>query len=51
MPKAIIDGKECTFEKGELLLQVAKRNGIEIPTLCHHEALPGLAACRLWNAA
>lgn len=47
MPKAIIDGKECTFEKGELLLQVAKRNGIEIPTLCHHEALPGLAACRL----
>lgn len=47
MPKAIIDGKECSFEKGELLLQVAKRNGIEIPTLCHHEALPGNAACRL----
>lgn len=47
MLHAIIDGKDCPFEKGELLLTVAKRNGIFIPTLCHHDALAGLASCRL----
>lgn len=42
-----IDGKECECEKGEYLLAVARRNGITIPTLCHHEALAGQASCRL----
>lgn len=42
-----IDGKSCECEKGEFLLQVAKRNDIYIPTLCHHESLPGQAACRV----
>lgn len=42
-----IDGKKCTCEKGEFLLQIAKRNGIHIPTLCHHESLPGQGCCRL----
>ena len=42
-----INGKECTCEKGEFLLQVAKRNGIDIPTLCHHEAIEGQGCCRL----
>ncbi len=42
-----IDGKECQCEKGEYILTVARRNGIEIPTLCHHEALAGTASCRL----
>ena len=43
-----IDGKECACEKGEYLLAVARRNGIKIPTLCHHEALEeGMGACRL----
>ncbi|MBO4861957.1 MAG: (2Fe-2S)-binding protein, partial [Firmicutes bacterium] len=42
-----IDGRVCECEKGEFLLQVAKRNGIDIPTLCHHDGLPGQAACRV----
>ena len=43
-----IDGRECTCEKGEYLLQIARRNGITIPTLCHHESLEdGMGACRL----
>ena len=42
-----IDGKQCSCEKGEFLLQVARRNGIYIPTLCHHEALPGQGCCRV----
>lgn len=43
----IINGKTCTADAGETILAVARRNGIEIPTLCHSEALPGLASCRL----
>ena len=43
-----IDGKECTCEKGEYLLTIARRNGIFIPTLCHHDSLEeGMGACRL----
>ena len=42
-----IDGKQCSCEKGEYLLHVARRNGIYIPTLCHHEALPGQGCCRV----
>ena len=43
----LIDGKPCSCEKGEFLLQIAKRNGIYIPSLCHHEGLVGLGACRV----
>ena len=42
-----INGRECACEKGEFLLQVARRNGIEIPTLCHHDAIEGQGCCRL----
>jgi bidirectional [NiFe] hydrogenase diaphorase subunit len=42
-----IDGKACACEKGEFLLKVAQRNGIEIPTLCHHEGLTEQGCCRL----
>ena len=42
-----INGKACECEKGEMLLQVARRNGIEIPTLCHHDAIAGQGCCRL----
>lgn len=45
--KIIIDGKSCECEKGEFILQVARRNGIYIPTLCHSDALAGLGSCRL----
>jgi len=42
-----IDGIKCECERGEYLLQVARRNGIFIPTLCTHEGLGSLGACRL----
>ncbi|MDR2940852.1 MAG: (2Fe-2S)-binding protein [Clostridiales bacterium] len=42
-----IDGKECGCKHGEFILEVAKRNGIEIPNLCHHEGLPGQGCCRV----
>ena len=43
----LIDGRKLTARKGETVLSVAKRNGIEIPSLCHHEALVPSGACRL----
>jgi NADH dehydrogenase/NADH:ubiquinone oxidoreductase subunit G len=42
-----IDGKDCACEKGEFLLDIAKRNNIYIPTLCNHPGLDGLGACRV----
>lgn len=45
--KVVIDDKTCEAEYGEYILAVAKRNGIDIPTLCHSDALPGLGSCRL----
>jgi len=43
-----INGKECTCEKGEYLLDVCRRNGFIIPTLCRHYALEeGTGSCRL----
>lgn len=47
MPTVTIDGKACKAEVGETILQVARRNGFWIPTLCHHSALDSYAACRV----
>ncbi len=45
--KIEINGKSLTAEKGEMLLAVAKRHGIYIPTLCHHSDIKAGASCRL----
>ncbi|MCL1876074.1 MAG: 2Fe-2S iron-sulfur cluster-binding protein [Synergistaceae bacterium] len=42
-----IDGKACTCSPGEYLLNIASRNGFSIPTLCHHDGLPGQGCCRV----
>jgi predicted molibdopterin-dependent oxidoreductase YjgC len=47
MPTVTIDGKPCEAQAGETILQVARRNGIWIPTLCYHEALEPYASCRI----
>ncbi|WP_333861883.1 2Fe-2S iron-sulfur cluster-binding protein [Clostridium sp.] len=44
--RIIINGKDYETEKGDTILKVARRNNIYIPTLCHSDALPGLATCR-----
>ena len=43
----IIDGKEIQFKEGKTILEIARENGITIPTLCSHERLPSFGACRL----
>ncbi|MGQ9558680.1 MAG: 2Fe-2S iron-sulfur cluster-binding protein [Desulfurispora sp.] len=42
-----IDGVDYFAEPGATVLEVARREGIVIPTLCHHPALPPYGACRL----
>ena len=42
-----IDGKEVSAREGMTLLQAAQSVGIQIPTLCYHEALEPHGGCRL----
>jgi predicted molibdopterin-dependent oxidoreductase YjgC len=41
-----LEGRDLPFEPGETLLEIAGRNGIEIPTLCHDPRLKPAGACR-----
>ncbi len=43
----LINGQEYTFFAGETVLQVARRNGIEIPTLCYMKNAAPTGACRI----
>ncbi|MCW3490449.1 2Fe-2S iron-sulfur cluster-binding protein [Dethiobacter alkaliphilus] len=42
-----INGSEVEVQRGEYVLDVARRNNIDIPSLCHDEALGGGACCRI----
>ena len=43
----VIDGNEYAFSPGETILQVARRNGIDIPTLCCMKGASPTGACRV----
>jgi NADH dehydrogenase/NADH:ubiquinone oxidoreductase subunit G len=43
----IVNGKQLDAARGETILELARRHRIVIPTLCHHDALPGQGCCRL----
>jgi len=40
-----IDGRTCQARAGETILTVARRCGIEIPTLCHHQLVKIYGSC------
>ncbi len=42
-----INGKVVEAQEGQFILEVARENGIGIPTLCHHAGLPAFGACRV----
>jgi NADH dehydrogenase/NADH:ubiquinone oxidoreductase subunit G len=42
-----IDGKEVTASEDMTVLDAARRAGISIPTVCHHEKLEPFGGCRL----
>jgi len=47
MVSLTINGKVVCAEEGEMVLTVTRREGIDIPALCHHEAVEPFGACRL----
>jgi len=47
MVKITIDNQAIEVEEDVTLLHAAKKIGIEIPTLCYHEALSPYGACRV----
>lgn len=42
-----INGQEFSFSPGETILEVARRNGIHIPTLCYLKGASPTGACRV----
>ncbi|MBN2518911.1 MAG: (2Fe-2S)-binding protein [Bacteroidales bacterium] len=42
-----IDGKECTGNEGDFIVQAAKENNIYIPTLCNLEGVKPKGSCRI----
>ena len=47
MIKLKINDKEVKAKEGEYIIDVAERNGIEIPHFCYNERLERIGACRL----
>jgi NADH dehydrogenase/NADH:ubiquinone oxidoreductase subunit G len=45
--KLKINDVEVSAQKGEYLLDVARKAGFEIPSLCHHEAVRPIGSCRV----
>jgi predicted molibdopterin-dependent oxidoreductase YjgC len=42
-----IDGRSCAARSGETVFEVAAREGIDIPILCHDSRLEPVGACRV----
>ena len=42
-----INDKQIQAEEGKVIIEVARENGIDIPTLCYDEAVSSYGACRL----
>jgi formate dehydrogenase alpha subunit len=47
MVKLTIDGREVAARPDQTILEVARENGVSIPTLCFHERLGLLKTCRI----
>ena len=42
-----IDGQEVSTEQGKTLLEAARDNGVDIPTICYHDATTANGLCRI----
>jgi NADH dehydrogenase/NADH:ubiquinone oxidoreductase subunit G len=45
--KLMLEGQEISVEQGKTLLDAARENGKDIPTICFHEATKANALCRI----
>src|SRR5882672_421317 len=43
----VVDDKQISVEQGETLLDAARENGKDIPTICFHEATTANGLCRM----
>ena len=43
----VMDGQQISVEKGRTLLDAARENGMDIPTICWHEATTSNGLCRM----
>ena len=43
----IIDGQELSIEQGKTLLEAARDNGNDVPTICYHDATTANGLCRM----
>ncbi|MDZ7759047.1 MAG: formate dehydrogenase subunit alpha [Desulfovermiculus sp.] len=46
-PSLSMNGRNMVFQEGETILQVAERNHVHIPVLCHMHGLVPTATCRI----
>jgi len=42
-----VNGIDVTASEGDTILRAARRGGFDIPSLCHHEAVRAIGACRI----
>ena len=47
MPRITLNGRELAFDAGATILDVARANDVEIPTLCWYPKLSTVANCRI----
>lgn len=47
MNQIVINGNKLTYQPGETILEVARQNDIDIPTLCHLKGATPTGACRI----
>ena len=45
--RLLLDGREVEAREGELLLDALRREGVDVPTLCHDDKLEPYGGCRL----
>jgi predicted molibdopterin-dependent oxidoreductase YjgC len=43
----VIDGQEVSVEQGKTLLDAARENGMDAPTICYHDATTANGLCRM----
>lgn len=43
----IVNGQKIEAQKGQTIIQVARENGLKIPTLCYHKDLSPTGNCRM----
>lgn len=46
-PSIIFNNRQCTFQTGQTILDVAKQNKIRIPTLCHLDTGGSKGSCNM----